>query len=737
MQNMLNSRWMHTVLLLALLCGAVVVRGHDYEWSRSLRYLAFDAFNKLHPRQPTDQVVVVDLDEVSMGRDDLGQWPWPRNTVATMVDKLKAMGAKAVVFDMVFAESDRTSPSALLKSMPELKADLAAVKDHDQQLADSFTAAGNVVAGFVWSPDKKATRRTPVLSKSILLSGDADGLRRSVLTMVGVTTTIPELAQAAAGNGCFCVAPEVDGLIRQVPLLTRFDAEADKAPELYPSLALEALRVSQDPRINVKVRHLRPNEIGPLDAPYKMQVGQYEIPLDVDGKFFVYFSKARPEKYIPAWQVFDGAVDPAKIKDKIVLIGTSAQGLKDIRSTPLDLFIPGVEVHVNVIEQVMTGQYLLRPALLSGVEFCFIIAIGLLIILLAPFVGAVVLAGLTMVLVGGIGYASWTIFLTHGLLLDPVYPSLTILALFVLASLLAYIRTESERKQVRTAFSHYISPDFMKELTDNPEKLKLGGEMRDLSVMFTDIRGFTGISEKLTPEALIHLMNDFLTPMSSLVMENRGTIDKYMGDAMMAFWNAPLDDPDHARHACITALKMNQALIPINENIKDQGIVLAAGIGIYTGRASVGNMGSRQRFAYSALGDTVNTASRLEGQTKAYGVSVLIGESTAAKVQDMALLELDLLRAKGKKEPVRIYTLIGDEVEAQTAVFKNLAERHGRMMAAYRAQDFDTALSLIRECSGQIPAMDGFYGIMAERIAVLDKTRPGDGWDGVYEATSK
>ncbi|MDB5492573.1 MAG: Adenylate cyclase, partial [Micavibrio sp.] len=356
MRNMLNSRWVHTALLLALLGGAVVVRVHDYEWSRSLRYLAFDSFNKLHPRQPTDQVAVVDLDEVSMGRDDLGQWPWPRNTVAAMVDRLKAMGARAIVFDMVFAESDRTSPVALLKSMPELKTDLAAVKDHDQQLADSFAAAGNVVAGFIWSPDKKATRRTPVLSKSILLSRDADNLRRSVPLMVGVTTTIRELGQAAAGNGCFGVSTEIDGLIRQVPLLFGFEADAAKAPELYPSLALEALRVSQDPRMNVKIRRLRSNEVGPLDAPYKMQVGQYEIPFDADGKFFVYFSKARTDKYIPAWQVFDGTVDPAKIKDKIILVGTSAEGLKDIRSTPLDLFIPGVEVHVNVIEQVLTGQ---------------------------------------------------------------------------------------------------------------------------------------------------------------------------------------------------------------------------------------------------------------------------------------------------------------------------------------------------------------------------------------------
>lgn len=734
MRQLLNNRWVHTLLLLALLSGAVVVRVHDYEWSRSLRYLAFDAFNNIHPRQPTDKVVVVDLDEESMGRDDLGQWPWPRNIVAKMVDNLKTMGAKAIVFDMVFAENDRTSPLALLKSMPELKQDLSGVKDHDEQLADSFRNASNVVAGFIWSPDKKATRRTPVLSKSILLSRDADTLHRSVPLMQGVTTPIPVLGMAAAGNGCFGVSTEIDGLIRQVPLLFGFQTEAGKAPELYPSLALEALRVSQDARLNIKVRHLKKNEIGPLDAPYKMQVGEYEIPFDDDGKFFVYFSKARPDKYIPAWKVIDGTIDPALIKDKIIIVGTSAEGLKDIRSTPLDLFIPGVEVHVNVIEQVLTGQYLLRPAILSGLELVFMVAIGLLIILLAPFIGAIVLASLTIVLVAGIAYASWMIFLLHGLLLDPVYPSLSILALFILASLLAYIRTEAEKKHVRTAFSHYISPDFMKELTANPDKLKLGGEMRDLSVMFTDIRGFTGISEKLSPEALIHLMNDFLTPMSSLVMDNRGTIDKYMGDAMMAFWNAPLDDPDHARHACITALKMNEALVPINESIKEQGIVLAAGIGVYTGRASVGNMGSRQRFAYSALGDTVNTASRLEGQTKAYGVSILIGESTAAQVPDMAVLELDLLRVKGKKEPVRIFVLIA---EVQDSAFKSLASLHNRVIEAYRARDFDGALVLIKECTGKITAMDGFYAVMAERIATLNKNRPGDDWDGVYEATSK
>lgn len=735
------NRWFHAFLLLILLSGVIFIRLQDYEWSRALRYLAFDTFNVMHPRQPTDQVVIVDIDEASLGREELGQWPWPRHIVARLVSSLKDMGAQAIVFDMVFAESDRTSPAAFIKMLPQttvsddLKNTVSGLKDHDEELAETFRQAGNVVTGFIWSANPEATRRKPVLSKPIALARDAADLKHTVSKMRGVTTTIPVLSEAAAGNGCFGVSTDVDGLIRQVPLLFSFDGD------LYPSLALEALRVAQDPRLLVKVRGLKGDEVGPLDPPLRMQVGDYEIPLDRDGMFHAYFSKARPEEYVPAWQVIGGQADPEKIKGKIVIIGTSSEGLKDIRSTPLDLFIPGVELHLNVIEQVLTGQFLKRPKLLAGVEIVFMGVIGLLIILLTPFFGAVVLAGLTLALVAGIGYASWDIFLHHGLLLDPVFPSLTIVVLFVLAALLDYIRTESERKHVRDAFSHYISPDFMKELTEDPDKLKLGGEVRDLTVMFTDIRSFTSISEKLSPEALVQLMNDFLTPMSALVMENRGTIDKYMGDAMMAFWNAPLDDENHARHACLTALKMNAALAPINDRLKAEGlpIVLAAGIGINTGPASVGNMGSKQRFAYSALGDTVNLASRLEGQTKAYGVTNLIGEETARKVSNLALLELDLLRVKGKTEPARIYTLIGDESVAASDQFASWRTLHEKMIAAYRAMDFDSAENLISECrkvSGN--ALDNFYTIFAERIEMLKANRPGlDGWDGVYEATSK
>ena len=275
-----------------------------------------------------------------------------------------------------------------------------------------------------------------------------------------------------------------------------------------------------------------------------------------------------------------------------------------------------------------------------------ILFLGLLIILLVPFVNAVLMAFFTFILVSGIGWTSWYSFKVLHLLIDPIYPGLCLTIIFGLSVLLSYIRTEAERRQVKQAFGMYISPDLLNDLAKNPDKLKLGGETRELTVMFTDIRGFTGIAESMSPGELIQLMNDFLTPMSDLVMSNRGTIDKYMGDAMMAFWNAPLDDSEHARHACMAALKMNRALDPINDNLRLRAqalgkppLLLKAGIGINSGSTSVGNMGSKQRFAYSAIGDTVNLASRLEGQTRTYNASVIIGEATQKLVPDFAALE--------------------------------------------------------------------------------------------------
>ena len=333
----------------------------------------------------------------------------------------------------------------------------------------------------------------------------------------------------------------------------------------------------------------------------------------------------------------------------------------------------------------------------------------------------------------------------YNLLLDPFYPSLSVFAIFIVSVLLTYLRVEYERRQVRSAFGLYISPDFMQELTKNPDKLRLGGEIRDLTVLFSDIRSFTTISEGLTPRALIQLMNDFLTPMSDVVMQNRGTIDKYMGDAMMAFWNAPLDDAQHARNACNAALQMQKALEKVNDAIKEKALkegkeplLLSAGIGINTGPCAVGNMGSKQRFAYSALGDTVNLASRLEGQTKNYGVEVLIGEQTWKSVPDMATLEADLIKVKGKDNAERIFVLLGGEEIAGQAAFQELKQLHEKMINAYREKRFDQALALIAECRQNSDYnLTQLYDVYEERIKELLSQDLDDNWDGVYVATSK
>jgi adenylate cyclase len=752
MKKFFTNRLLHTALLLILLGAALMVRTYDYDWIRSLRFLAFDSYNRLYPRPPTDRVVIVDINEASLREDRLGQWPWPRTTVAALVDQLSAMGAKAIVFDTVFAEKDRTSPSVFLKKLPEdslspdVRAELSRIRDHDAILAEAFARAGNVVTGFVWSWSSGAEARKPRQPRSIILTKNTESLQKRSEHIYHVVSTLSELEQAAAGNGHFGIKPEIDGIIRSVPLVLGFKG-VDAAPgDMYPLLALEALRVAETNNESLVIRPIRGMKKTNFSPDYEIGVGRkYRIPIDDNGKFLVYFSKARLDQYIPAWKVVNGSLDPNMISGKIVLVGSSAEGLKDLRSTPLDLFIPGVEVHLNIIEQILQGKYLYRPPIVEWQELLFTLGIGLLTIALASFLNAVLLAGITITMISGITLASVWIYKTQGLLIDPVYPSLTIFGISIVAALLAYIRTEMERRAVRQAFGFYISPDYMKELTRNPDQLRLGGEMRDISVMFTDIRGFTSISERLKPDTLIQLINDFLTPMSDLVMSNRGTIDKYMGDALMAFWNAPLDDPDHARNACLAALSMNNALNPVNERLaavaREKGgepIVLKAGIGINSGPGAVGNMGSRQRFAYSVMGDTVNLASRLEGQTKHYGVDILVGENTYNAVKDFAALELDLIRVKGKLRPVRIYTLLGDSETAIQPSFRALKDSHKAMLSLYRSLEFKSALERLDECLLHAPeSIHGYYAIMHERIKSMQKAPPDASWDGVFVATSK
>jgi adenylate cyclase len=751
MTKFLTNRWVHFLVLAALLGAAVYVSGSSHDMRKRLQYATFDTFNRLHPRPPTNEIAIIDLDEESV--KILGQWPWPRNVMAKMVETLDDLGASVIAFDIVFAEPDRTSPARIGKSLPDspiydiVKKELSTLPDNDAVFTQAIKDAGNIVTGFTRAQQEE-TLRLPVLSSPpTFLLRDKKPFYTDTLGVPGVATNLPDFAEAAAGNGSFMATPDIDGIIREVSLFVRFppDRTYGYEPTLYPMLGLEALRVRDHKNARYVIRAQKDKHA--LDTDYLLKVAGHEIPIESNAKTWVYYRDIKPEEYVSAQRLFDPLEKPAlekKIKNKIVFVGTSAEGLRDIRSTPLDIFIPGVEVHVNLVEQILQGKFLTRPDIIVGVEAMIIGVAGLLIILLGPFINVIVLGLFTSVMIGWMFYGSWLSY-QAGLLIDPVYSSLALSVMFLVSSLLSYIRSEAERRQVRQAFGLYIAPSFMEELTKNPEKLKLGGEVRDLTVMFTDIRSFTKISENLSPEELIQLMNDFLTPMSDLVMDNRGTIDKYMGDAMMAFWNAPLDDPDHARHACLAALKMNEALIPINAQVKARAekdgrvpVLLNAGIGINTGPCSVGNMGSRQRFAYSALGDAVNLASRLEGQTKTYGVNLLVGEDTQKLVSDLAFLELDLLKVKGREKPVKVFTLVGDSTMVNDPAFKAWATAHNAMLAGYRIADFDCAAQDLKSARGAANGkLSAYYDLFMDRISDLMKNPPAAGWDGVFEATSK
>lgn len=745
---------MQTISLLLLLAVLVGWSDTGNVVRQRLQFSVFDTYNRLYPRPaPADRpVVIVDIDEESL--KELGQWPWPRTVLARLVDQLSALGAKAVAFDMVFAEPDRTTPTRIAQGLPvspdydAARNSLGQLPDNDEVLAQAIARNGRVITGFTHAA-KKDTLAPPMVREPFLVrESDKAAFLRGAQGLNGAVSTLPALTRAGAGNGSFIASPAGDGILREVALV--FSGQPAFGDQLYPALSVEAMRVAFNQDKTRSFVRLDPAlQQRFYDPDYVLRIGKFaqknfisdvQIPLDADGHLWVYYRPLTHDDYISALKVIVSADHPDfaqilrnDIQGKIVLVGASPEGLKDVRSTPLSLFVPGVEVHFNVIEQALQGKFLLRPYFIKGMEALVIGAMGLVIIALTPFLGALSMMIVATGFIAASFAGSFYAFRAWGLLLDPLYPALCVVIVFSFSALFSFMRAEAQRRQVRQAFGLYISPDYMKELTRNPDKLKLGGELRELSVMFTDIRNFTTIAEGMSPSALIALINDFLTPMSEQVMRQRGTIDKYIGDAMMAFWNAPLDDPDHARHACRAALAMQAVLEPINQKL-NAPVPLRAGIGVNTGPCAVGNMGSRQRFAYSALGDAVNLASRLEGLTKTYGLPILVGQETVARAPDFAFLEVDLIRVKGKTQAVRVYALLGDESVAHHDDFITTKQANDAFLAFYRARAWDEALAAM---TLDAPIYAPLYDLYRQRIAAFKDNPPGADWDGVYKALAK
>lgn len=709
----------------------------------------FDLYQRIKPREYIDPattlgvgVKLIDIDDESLTR--IGQWPWPRTLIADLIARATNAGAHAVVFDMVFAEPDRTSPAQFIErlaSMPELNGLSDAVKklpDHDDILSEVIAQA-NVVTGFTLTDEKNPFE--PTVKAGFSYAGDDP--HQYLVNFQGAVTNLPKIQEAAAGNGSFNFITENDNVIRRVPLIVR------KGEKLYPSLVMEALRTIQGASTYIIKSSGANNSqsFGEHTGINAIRVGRIEIPTTDTGRMWVHFTGAVPSRSIPAWELFTDNFDPKRIAGSVLFVGPSAAGLKDLRATPLNPVTPGVELHIQLLEQILLGHFLSRPDWAEGAETVFLLIFGIAILLLLRRVSAIACAA---VAVGGISFAvgtSWYLYSEHLWLLDPVAPSVTVGLMFISGTLINFIRTEAEKAQVRGAFSQYLSPALVEQLANDPSRLKLGGETKNMTFLFCDIRGFTTISEQFkgNPQGLTNLINRFLTPMTDIILSNGGTIDKYMGDCIMAFWNAPLDVPDHAIKSCQTALEMQRELDLLNTDLKAEAereqrtyYPLNIGIGLNSGDCVVGNMGSEQRFDYSVLGDAVNLASRLESASKNYGATVVVGEQTSETTHEgFAMLELDRIAVKGKTEAVTIYGLIGDSAVKESEDFRSWKAAHSAMLEAYRSQKWDMAGAAVTALRQRPNANTVLYDLYAERIAEYRENPPGDEWDGVYVAKSK
>ena len=722
---------------LVCLAAVVALRLWDPVPVQNLRLRTFDLYQYLEPRVAAQlPAVIVDIDEESLAA--IGQWPWPRSVIADLLVALFKKGAIVVGFDVVFAEPDRMSPANVVRNLRGLPAEVAErLKDvpSNDAIFASVLKQAPIVLGHAAVEYAVPAAGAPPMPRTpfAMLGGDP---RPYLFQFQGMIRNIPELESAAPGRGNFTLSGESDGVIRRVPAVVRV------GNDMLPALSIEMLRV-------FAARYANQPTVAVKRNPYGIEsivVAGTEIPTDENARMWVHYARHDPMRYISAAKVLDGSAPQDRIARKMVLIGTSAVGLRDIKATPIAAAMPGVEVHQQLIETIIAKTHLSRPFNATGIEILICIGIGLVVIVLVPMLGAWRTLAIGVVLTGAFVGAAWHLYSEQRMLIDFAYPAVATLAVYLVLTFLTYAQEEAQRRQIRGAFSRYLSPDVVARLAEHPDTLKLGGEMREMTILFSDVQGFSRISESFDAVGLTKLINRILTPLTNAILARKGTIDKYMGDAIMSFWNAPLDDPDHARNACRAALDIRKLITQINEVVNAEAkaagrpdIHVNVGVGLNSGACCVGNMGSDLRFDYSVLGDTVNIASRLEGQTRTYGVWIVAGEDTRARAADMAFLEIDLITVKGKTIPLRMFALMGDETLAQSAEFQALAAAHAAMLESYRAQDWDAAERALAEARRLDPGLNlgALYDMFAARIAEFRAAPPGAGWDGVYIATSK
>ena len=691
-----------------------------------LRLTSFDTFQALFPRVTLedDPVIVIDIDDESLNR--LGQWPWSRNALASLTDKTKLSAATG--FDIVFAEPDRTGSKELqemYKQEPELVRILEKTADHDETFATSIKDHGTVVLGL--APNNNKTIYYDNQKFGLVTQGD--DAKQFVPQYKGLQKNIALLEDASAGLGSMSIGNN-DSIVRTIPT---FETINDK---LIPSFPLELVRVAIGASTyQIKASNASSEEaFGEATGINHVKLGGLVMPTNPDGSLWIYPTPSKNLNIIPAWKVLNDEYDSSYFEGKITIVGTSASGLFDLRSNAIEQNVPGVTIVAQFVQQIFSNTFLKRPDWLLGLEFLAGLVISVLMTIVIQRNGPV--GGLAVFALGNgsVVYASYYFFINHQYLVDPISPLVICLVAYLVITFFNFLFTELERSKVRTAFSQYLAPAMVEKLAQSSESLVLGGERKEMTFLFSDIRGFTAISEKYQkdPEGLTDLINQVLTVLSNEILATEGTIDKYMGDCIMAFWNAPTDQPDHRDRALQAAFAMQKALTNLNLDLeRSEQDTLSVGIGINSGQCIVGNMGSEDRFDYTVLGDAVNLASRLEGQCSHYGFEMILGEETVKTLQGHQIVELDMLAVKGKTEPVKIYTALENFDQS------NFIEEHNQFLSFYRAKQWTEALDHIKKYQSQINEFGIYYDLFLRRIDELKENPPENDWQGVFIADFK
>ena len=719
-----------SMLLLLILLGHAAGL-YTFKWIEKIDAARHDFWiEAFAPDTVDERIVIVDIDEKSL--KEIGRWPWPRQQTARLTANLfQEYGVAAVGYDIIFAEPDQSSGLKVLEGLAsgplagetgfaETLGRLRPQLDYDRQFAEALATGPSVLGyyfNFTANPEVVGQLPQPMLDCAELTAAGVTPLKAT-----GYNANLPRLQEQAQTAAFFNSWPDFDGVNRRVPIVIEYGGKC------YGALSL----VTTQAGMAAGVPKVVP---GQGMHPPVLDMEGLIIPLDADGTALVRYRKVGAFQYVSATDVIHGRAPAANLEGRIVLIGSTAPGVMDLRVTPMSKIFPGVEIHANMVSAILDEQVLKSPSGVRQMTLFAVLGLGILLALVLPLVSPLWAAAITLVVGGGLIGMDYYVWAAAQASLPLAVPLLAVVGLFVLNMSYGFFVEARSKAQITRLFGQYVPPELVDEMAKDPARYSLRGQSRALTVLFSDIRDFTSISEGLEAAQLADMLNAYLSKMTGLIQQQNGTIDKYIGDAIMAFWGAPLSSDKHARDGVLTALSMQSVLAELNPELEARGWpAVKIGVGVNSGKMSVGNMGSQFRMAYTVMGDAVNLASRLEGLTKQYGVGVLAGEETRAECPEISFVQVDTVRVKGKVRPVDIFEPLGLTAELAPERLQE-AEAFEAALRDYKAKNWAAARAKLLALKAKNDRK--LYGIYLERLDHFQENPPPEDWDGVFTFTTK